>query len=100
MAESESQRTSQRKRKKRKKRLPRTSSLPRFVAGCLLRSTRPLDSSERRLLLQSARCLVRKWIHVHDEATEMLDIFPTRSLFLAVTSPVFVRQFMKAFGTI
>ena len=53
-----------------------------------------------RLLPLSARCLVRQWIHVHEEPFANLDIFSKSPLFLAITSLVFLRQSMAAFGKI
>ena len=39
------------------------------------RRKKKLPKSGRRLLPLSARCLVRQWIHVHEEAFAYLDIF-------------------------
>ena len=44
----------------------------------------------------SARCSVRQWIRT----LVFLDIFSTRPLYLAVTSPMLMRQFLEAIGKI
>ena len=64
------------------------------------RRRKKLPKSGRRLLPLSAWCLVREWIHVHEEVCANLDIFSANPLFLARTFPLFLRQSVAALGSI
>ena len=76
------------------KRRPRTSSLPRSVHGCRLGSTRHLE------FLGDDFCLSQRVAWFGSGYTRIWSFLSPSPLFLAVTSPEFLRQILEAFGII